>query len=78
MNEPNAHRRETAPRREPVTVPVTVPTRTPAPAPAPQPVRRPQPASPQPSKPEPTRRGLVSRISCCLPAAVLFAAPSVC
>jgi hypothetical protein len=49
MNGPQAHRRETAPRREPVAVPATVP-RTPA-RPAPQPVREPRPARPQPVKP---------------------------
>jgi hypothetical protein len=45
---PQANRRETTPRREPVTVPEKVP----APAPA-----RPQPAKPAPAKPAPARPG---------------------
>jgi hypothetical protein len=44
MNAPQANRRETAPRREPVTVPQKVPAR-PRPRPTPQPA---QPARPRP------------------------------
>jgi hypothetical protein len=50
MSAPQANRRETAPRREPVAVPVTVPARTPAPRPVTRPAR-PAPARPQPAKP---------------------------
>jgi hypothetical protein len=50
MSAPQANRRETAPRREPVAVPVTVPVRTPATRPATTPAR-PTPSRPQPAKP---------------------------
>jgi len=52
MSAPQANRRETAPRREPVTVPEKVPAR-PAPArPAePRPATQPAPARPQPARP---------------------------
>jgi hypothetical protein len=47
---PRSHRRETTPRREPVTVPEKVPVRPQPARPAPQPARpatpRPQPAKP--------------------------------
>ncbi len=47
-----SHRRETAPRREPVTVPERVPAR-----PVPARPAAPKPASPPPSKPQPSRPG---------------------
>lgn len=48
---PQANRRETTPRREPVTVPEKVPVR-------PQPARpAPQPAAPTPARPQPVKPG---------------------
>lgn len=52
MNASRAHRRETAPRREPVTVPERVPARpVPARPAEPRPVTPPPPPKPTPATP---------------------------
>jgi hypothetical protein len=52
MNQPQGNRRETTPRREPVTVPETVPARRAPARPAPaRPANPPAPAKPQPATP---------------------------